>query len=106
MESFSLLPDPAGQRRLFDSFAPILEIDVASGEDKIGIPVWKSDKTPVIDTSKPTVYRQVAKNFATVPIQVGKQNDDDVIVTGGLKEGDVVTLESPADAAKRAKKKL
>ncbi|MEO8370812.1 MAG: efflux RND transporter periplasmic adaptor subunit [Candidatus Solibacter sp.] len=55
---------------------------------------------------KPTVYQQRAKNFATVPIQVGKQNDDDVIVTGGLKEGDVVTLESPADAAKRAKKKL
>jgi len=55
---------------------------------------------------KPAVYQQVAKNFATVPIQVGKQNDEDVIVTGGLKEGDIVTLESPADAAKRAKKKL
>src|SRR3954447_6324114 len=55
---------------------------------------------------KPAVYQQVNKAFATVPIQVGKQNDEDVIVTGGLKEGDVVTLESPADAAKRAKKKL
>src|SRR4051794_7643575 len=55
---------------------------------------------------KPAVFEQVGKSFATVPIQVGKQNDDDVIVTGGLKEGDVVTLESPADAAKRAKKKL
>ena len=29
-----------------------------------------------------------------------------MIVTGGLKEGDIVTLESPAEAAKRAKKKL
>ena len=55
---------------------------------------------------KPAVYQQVGKAFPTVPIQVGKQNDDDLIVTGGLKEGDVVTLESPADAAKRAKKKL
>jgi hypothetical protein len=27
-------------------------------------------------------------------------------VLGGLKEGDIVTLESPADAAKRAKKKM
>jgi len=27
-------------------------------------------------------------------------------VTGGLKEGDVVTLENPAESAKRAKKKL
>jgi hypothetical protein len=37
---------------------------------------------------------------------VGKQNDDDVIVTGGLQEGEIVTLENPAEAAKRAKKKL
>ena len=55
---------------------------------------------------KPAVYQQVGKAFVTRPIAVGRQNDDDVIVTGGLKEGDVVTLESPADAAKRAKKKL
>jgi len=27
-------------------------------------------------------------------------------VTGGLKEGDVVALENPAEAAKKAKKKL
>ena len=38
------------------------------------------------------------------PIQVGKQNDEDIIVTGGLKEGEIVTLENPAEAAKRAKK--
>jgi RND family efflux transporter MFP subunit len=55
---------------------------------------------------KPAVYQQVGKAFLTRQIEVGKQNDDDVIVTSGLKEGDVVTLESPADAAKRAKKKL
>jgi multidrug efflux pump subunit AcrA (membrane-fusion protein) len=55
---------------------------------------------------KPAVYQQVGKAFVTRQIEVGKQNDDDVIVTGGLKDGDVVTLESPADAAKRAKKKL
>ena len=53
-------PDPAGQRRLFDSFAPAFEIDVASGEDKIGVPVWEGDKSPVIDTSKPMVYRQLS----------------------------------------------
>ena len=40
------------------------------------------------------------------PIEVGRRNDEDIIVTGGLKEGEIVTLESPADAAKRAKKKL
>jgi len=55
---------------------------------------------------KPAVYIQQGKDFATRAIQVGKQNDEDIIVTGGLKEGDMVTLESPAEAAKRAKKKL
>jgi HlyD family secretion protein len=55
---------------------------------------------------KPAVFVQLGKGFAIRPIDVGKQNDDDVIVTGGLKEGDVVTLENPAESAKRAKKKL
>jgi HlyD family secretion protein len=55
---------------------------------------------------KPATYVQIGKNFVVRPIQIGKRNDDDVVVTGGLKEGEIVTLESPADAAKRAKKKL
>jgi multidrug efflux pump subunit AcrA (membrane-fusion protein) len=55
---------------------------------------------------KPAVYVQTGKNFVVRPIQIGKRNDDDIIVTGGLKEGEIVTLESPAEAAKRAKKKL
>jgi HlyD family secretion protein len=55
---------------------------------------------------KPAVYLQKGKDFVVRPIVVGKQNDEDMVVTGGLKEGDMVTLESPAEAAKRAKKKL
>jgi multidrug efflux pump subunit AcrA (membrane-fusion protein) len=55
---------------------------------------------------KPAVYIQNGKNFAVRAIEVGRRNDDDIIVTGGLKEGEIVTLESPADAAKRAKKKM
>ncbi len=55
---------------------------------------------------KPAVFVQAGKGFAIRAIEVGKQNDDDVIVTGGLKEGEVVTLENPADSAKRAKKKM
>jgi multidrug efflux pump subunit AcrA (membrane-fusion protein) len=55
---------------------------------------------------KPAVYVQIGKNFATRGISVGKQNDEDIVVTGGLKEDEIVTLESPAEAAKRAKKKL
>jgi len=55
---------------------------------------------------RPAVYVQIGKNFVVRPITVGKKNDEDIIVTSGLKEGEIVTLESPAEAAKRAKKKL
>lgn len=55
---------------------------------------------------KPTVYIQEGQSFVTRSIQVGRRSDEDIVVTGGLKEGELVTLESPADAAKRARKKL
>lgn len=55
---------------------------------------------------KPIVYRQQGNSFKVVPIEVGSRNDDDIVVLSGLKEGDIVTLESPAEAAKRAKKKI
>jgi HlyD family secretion protein len=55
---------------------------------------------------KPTVYVQKGQQFFTRNIQVGKRNDEDLVVLSGLKEGELVTLESPAEAAKRAKKKL
>jgi HlyD family secretion protein len=55
---------------------------------------------------KPAVYVEKGPSFQTRMITVGKRNEDDIIVTGGLKEGEVVTLENPAEAARRAKKKL
>ena len=55
---------------------------------------------------KPAVYQQVGKSFVMKQVGIGKRSDEDLIVTSGLKEGDIVTLESPTDAAKRAKKKL
>ncbi|MCL5746213.1 MAG: efflux RND transporter periplasmic adaptor subunit [Acidobacteria bacterium] len=55
---------------------------------------------------KPAVYVQKGQQFLTRPITVGKRNEDDIVVLGGLSAGEMVTLESPAEAAKRAKKKL
>jgi multidrug efflux pump subunit AcrA (membrane-fusion protein) len=55
---------------------------------------------------KPTAYLQTGKTFKVVPIEVGSHNDDDVVVQKGLKEGDIITLESPAEAAKRTKKRI
>ncbi|HTS61189.1 MAG TPA: efflux RND transporter periplasmic adaptor subunit [Candidatus Acidoferrales bacterium] len=55
---------------------------------------------------KPAVFVQRGKDFVTRQIQVGKQNDEEIIVTGGLQENEAVTLENPAEALRRAKKKL
>ena len=58
------------------------------------------------NNGKPATYVQIGKQFVVRNIDIGKRNDDDIIVTGGLKEGEIVTLESPAEAAKRSKKKM
>jgi HlyD family secretion protein len=55
---------------------------------------------------RPAVYVQKGHSFFTRTITVGKRNEDDIVVLSGLKEGELVTLESPAEAMKRARKKL
>lgn len=59
-----------------------------------------------LQKGKPAVYVQKGQEFITRTIEVGRRNEEDLVVLGGLKEGELVTLESPAEAAKRAKKKL
>jgi hypothetical protein len=56
----SPFPVTEEQKRLFGNFAPIFEIDMASEADKIGSPVWPGGKYPLIDTSKPVVYRHLS----------------------------------------------
>lgn len=53
---------------------------------------------------KPAVYLQNGEHFSIRFIQIGKRNDDDLVVTSGLKEGDMIALEDPVEAAKKAKK--
>src|SRR5581483_9974428 len=50
---------------------------------------------------KPAVYVQCGQLFQLRYIQIGKSNDEDLVVTGGLKEGEMVTLENPIEAAKK-----
>ena len=59
-----------------------------------------------LEQGKPAVYVQQGQQFLKRTIEVGRRNDDDIVVLKGLKEGEIVTLENPAEAAKRAKKKL
>jgi HlyD family secretion protein len=57
-----------------------------------------------VNKGKPAVYIQRGTGFLIREIEVGKRNENDLVVTGGLKEGDMVTLENPQEAARRAKK--
>jgi HlyD family secretion protein len=59
-----------------------------------------------LQKGKPAVYVQKGQQFITRTIEVGRRNEEDLVVLRGLKEGELVTLESPTEAAKRAKKKL
>ena len=54
---------------------------------------------------KPAVYIQKGDKFETRKIEVGRRNEEDTVVLSGLKEGELVTLENPAEAAKRARRK-
>jgi hypothetical protein len=54
-------PAPAALARLFATYAPIFEIEVAGDYDRPGVPGWaKGRGAPVVDSSRPTVYRLAA----------------------------------------------
>jgi len=61
-------------------------------------------RASVMSKGKPSVYMQRGQEFVLVPVQVGMRNDKEIIILKGLKEGDVVALENPIEAAKKAKK--
>ena len=46
--------------RLFDTFAPVYEIDVVDDDDRIGMPVWADDGLPSVDVRRPVVFRRVS----------------------------------------------
>ena len=54
--------------------------------------------------NRPAVWLQSGGDFVIRPIEVGERNDNDIVVKSGLKPGDIVALENPIEAAKKAKK--
>jgi hypothetical protein len=52
------------------------------------------------------VVIQRGEHFYNQLVEVGPQNEEDIIVLKGVKEGDMVALVDPAEAAKKAKNKL
>ena len=45
---------------LFETFAPTYEIDVATDDDRIGVPYWSEDGLPSVDVRRPAVFRRVS----------------------------------------------
>lgn len=86
--------------RLRPGMTGSVEIVIESHPDSLLIPIRAS----FLYQGKPAVYIQKGRDFIVRNIEVGKRNDTDIIVTKGLNAGEVVALENPADAAKRAKK--
>lgn len=54
------LPTAEDRQHLFNSFAPLFEIDVAGNDDRIGYPELQTEAAPRINTSKPTVFRHLS----------------------------------------------
>jgi HlyD family secretion protein len=88
--------------RLRPGMSASAEVIIERDQNALLIPIRAS----FTKDGKPAVHVQHNKQFLARQITVGKRNEDDIVVTGGLKEGEMVTLEDPAEAVKRAKKKL
>jgi HlyD family secretion protein len=86
--------------RLRPGMSATAEVIIESQPNSLLIPIRAS----FLNNGKPAVYVQKGQQFQIRQIEVGKRNDTDMIVVKGLKEGELVALENPADAAKRAKK--
>jgi HlyD family secretion protein len=86
--------------RLRPGMSASAEVVIESVADQLLIPIRAS----FTSQGKPSVYVQRGQNFIVRPIEVGKRNDTEIVVLGGLKEGESVTLENPAEAARRQKK--
>ncbi len=86
--------------RLRPGMSATAEIIIDSTPDVLMIP----SRASFVHNGKPAVYVQKGKKFKIREIEVGARNDTDLVVVGGLKEGEIIALEDPIQAAKRAKK--
>ncbi len=86
--------------RLRPGMSATAEIVIESEPNALLIPARAS----FLQNGRPAVYIQRGQNFELRPIEVGKRNENDIVVLKNLREGEVVTLENPFEAAKRAKK--
>jgi hypothetical protein len=86
--------------RLRPGMSASAEVVIESIPQSLLIPIRAS----FMHNGKPAVYVQRGQEFQIRPIEVGKRNDSEIVVIGGVKEGEMVALENPSEAAKRARK--
>jgi RND family efflux transporter MFP subunit len=86
--------------RLRPGMSATAEVVIESEPNRLLIPVRAS----FMHQGKPAVYVQRGQQFQVRHIQVGTRNETDMVVLSGLREGEVVALENPIEAAKKAKK--
>ena len=55
-----VVPGPADLDRLFAGHAPVFEVESGGDFDAIGALAWASEIHPVVNTSRPVVYRRLA----------------------------------------------
>lgn len=86
-------PDP----RLRPGMSVTMEVIIEQQASAMLIPIKASFE---ID-GKPTVFLQKGNQFRRQQIKAGKRNTTDLMVLAGLREGDVVALENPEEAARK-----
>lgn len=86
--------------RLRPGMSATAEVVIERQAGRVLIPARAS----FLNKGKPAVYIQKGDNFILRPIEVGKRNETDIVVTSGLKVGETVALENPIEAAKKANK--
>src|SRR5258708_29460066 len=86
--------------RLRPGMSCSVDVVIESQAKQVLIPI----KASFLQNGKPAVYVQKGQDFVIRQIEVGKRNDTDLVVIKGLKEGEVVALENPIEAAKKARK--
>ncbi len=86
--------------RLRPGMSASAEIIIESLPDVLMIP----ERASFLHEGRPAVWVQKGDKFEIRYIEVGKRNETDLVVRRGLNEGEIVALENPEEAAKRAKK--
>lgn len=86
--------------RLRPGMSATAEVVIESDPSQLMIPL----RANFTVNGKPVVYVQQGDKFVLRQIDVGKRNDTDIVVKSGLSAGEVVALENPVEAAKKAKK--